>query len=517
MGMIAYVLHGKESSSISRYFVPTLINFVRLPTTALQNKGQTMTRKSETPTLSCPENITRLAPRTSPYWNIIEYCRHIGLQKYPSGRCFWTARIRRKNGNYKQRRIGAVKHNGRGGLTFDQALAKANEWFGSPEIMKIASKPYAIGVNTQLNYTKSNERFTIGDAMHGLIEWKRIAAARTTFESNLSLINHHIIPRLADVPVEEFSRSKFTQFCLDVLESAPKRGNQVQGSRMNLKDLDHEALRKRKKTLNTLICFLRRGIEMAWENGDVESERSWRKLRRVPHLDTPRQIFLTRSQAKRLIASCRPDLALLVQAALYTGCRVSELASMKARDVGGNVYGVYVAPMKSYRGRYVILPDEGMSFFLDQIEALDEEDLVFGMSTGRSWKGSHKHIFKEAVRLAGLPEEFVFHGLRHTYASQLVQAGTPLAIVARQLGHSNTDTVSRTYGHLCCDSIEIELSKRFAPLQKPRNDPRLRDLRDSLQNRDEPSWSWPSKNFSKAGGTVVELLRAKEEELRHDG
>jgi integrase len=330
----------------------------------------------------------------------------------------------------------------------------------------------------------------------------------------LSLINHHIIPRLGDVPVDKFTGRTFTDFCLRILETPPKRGRQVQGAKIRLADLCHEALRKRKKTLNSVIGILRLALQMAWENGDLKSERTWRCIRRVPHADTPRQFFLTRSQAKQLLSACRPDLSELVLAALYTGCRVSELALLRVRDVGGHVFGIYVAPMKSYRGRYVILPDEGMSFMLDQIDGKDEEDLVFRMTSGKPWTGCHKHLFKDAVRRSGLPEAFVFHGLRHTYASQLVQAGTPLAVVARQLGHSNTDTVSRTYGHLCCETIEDELSRRFAPLKKGRNDTRLKKLRATLQTHEAPAWSWPVSNRNKASGTLVSLLREREDELR---
>lgn len=194
--------------------------------------------------------------------------------------------------------------------------------------------------------------------------------------------------------------------------------------------------------------------------------------------------------------------------ALYTGCRVSELAQMRVRDVGGHFFGVYVRPMKSYRGRYVHLPEEGMSFFLDQCETKDEEDLIFRMSSGRPWSGSHKHLFRQAVIAATLPPGFVFHGLRHTYASQLVQAGTPLAIVAKQLGHSTTDTVSRTYGHLSCQSIESELNRRFASIKKRGADTRLAALRTSLQVVEETSSSWPVRNHSEASGEIVSLLRS---------
>ncbi len=473
-----------------------------------------MRKTAHAPSLSCEENVKALRARNSPYWNILEFCRHIGLHKPPSGKLMWMARVRRLDGGYRQTRLGSHFLSQVDGLNYKQALALANDWFNQPEILAIASEKYPAGVNTKLNYSRTGARFTVGDAMHAFVEWKRIAAARSYFETTLSLINHHIIPRLGRLPVEELSQSVFTAFCIDVLETAPKRGRGREGARVRLELLDHERLRKRKKTLNTVIGILRTAIEMSWENGDVDSELYWRRLRRVPHADTPRQFFLTRAQAKRLIASCRPDLALLVQGALYSGCRVSELARLKARDVGSHVFGIYVAPMKSYRGRYVVLPNEGMTFFLDQAEALDDEDLVFRMASGRSWIGSHKHLFKEAVRRAGLPEAFVFHGLRHTYASQLVQAGTPLAMIAKQLGHSNTDTVSRTYGHLCCDGLESEISRRFAPLQKARRDLRLQRLRDTLQSKTEPQWSWPRKNRSKASGKLVSLLRQREEELR---
>ncbi|MGC3940075.1 tyrosine-type recombinase/integrase [Roseobacter sp. EG26] len=124
------------------------------------------------------------------------------------------------------------------------------------------------------------------------------------------------------------------------------------------------------------------------------------------------------------------------------------------------------------------------------------------------------HLFKKAVRRAGLPQSFVFHGLRHTCASQLVQAGTSLAMIAKQLGHPNTDTASRNYGHLCCHGLETEISRRFALIQKARNDGRLQRLRDTLQSKTEPHWLWPKKNRSKASGKIVDLSRAREDELR---
>jgi hypothetical protein len=139
---------------------------------------------------------------------------------------------------------------------------------------------------------------------------------------------------------------------------------------------------------------------------------------------------------------------------------------MQAAHVGRDGYGVYITPVKSYRPRFVFLPDEGMTFFLRLAKGKRSSDLLFERPNGRSWYSYQKYEFKKAVRKADLPLEFTFHGLRHTYASQLVQAGAPLPVVAEQLGHANSDTVSRTYGHLSPQIRESEVRQRFTTLNR---------------------------------------------------
>lgn len=63
-----------------------------------------------------------------------------------------------------------------------------------------------------------------------------------------------------------------------------------------------------------------------------------------------------------------------------------------------------------------------------------------------------------------LPDAFTFHGLRHTYASQLIQAGATVYAVAEQLGHADATTVLRTYGHLSPQIREAEVRQRFTSI-----------------------------------------------------
>jgi integrase len=43
--------------------------------------------------------------------------------------------------------------------------------------------------------------------------------------------------------------------------------------------------------------------------------------------------------------------------------------------------------------------------------------------------------------------------MRHTWASHAVMNGTPLTVVAKNLGHRDTTMVERHYGHLAPDFI----------------------------------------------------------------
>jgi integrase len=134
---------------------------------------------------------------------------------------------------------------------------------------------------------------------------------------------------------------------------------------------------------------------------------------------------------------------------------------MRRSQVGRDGYGVYIEPLKNYRPRFVFLPDEAMLWFLELTRGKGSNDLMFTRDCGKPWFGNQKGLFKQAVRDAELPDDFTFHGLRHTYASQLIGAGSTIFAVADQLGHVDPTTVLRTYGHLSPQIRESEVRQRF--------------------------------------------------------
>lgn len=57
------------------------------------------------------------------------------------------------------------------------------------------------------------------------------------------------------------------------------------------------------------------------------------------------------------------------------------------------------------------------------------------------------------VEITDARQRVVFHSLRHTFASWLVQNGTPLYTVAKLMGHSTLEMTQR-YSHLAPDTLK---------------------------------------------------------------
>ena len=54
---------------------------------------------------------------------------------------------------------------------------------------------------------------------------------------------------------------------------------------------------------------------------------------------------------------------------------------------------------------------------------------------------------------AGLPADFRFHGLRHSWASRMVSSGINLAVVQTLMAHKHASTIER-YAHLMPNALK---------------------------------------------------------------
>jgi integrase len=138
----------------------------------------------------------------------------------------------------------------------------------------------------------------------------------------------------------------------------------------------------------------------------------------------------------------------MVQAALGTGARYAELCRLEVRDFHPDSGTVHIyTSRKSEKARRVYLTKEGQKLFESLAAGRRPHDTLIQKSTGLPFNTSNQiRRMVDTCERAGI-EHLGFHQLRHTYASHLAMAGTPLMVIAESLGHATTAMTQR-YAHL---------------------------------------------------------------------
>ena len=171
--------------------------------------------------------------------------------------------------------------------------------------------------------------------------------------------------------------------------------------------------------------------------------------------------FLTDEESKKLRRMCEEaaiiakskgnQLAVrnrfIIETALGTGLRVSELANLKVDDIHirKGQYSLKVNNGKGGKHRVV--------GFNNKLKMLIQEYLDYRKSMSSYLFASERgekmtrfgvgRVFKTMAAKAGLDSKHSIHTLRHTYATNLYKAsGYNLRMVQKQLGHSSITTTT---------------------------------------------------------------------------
>jgi len=193
--------------------------------------------------------------------------------------------------------------------------------------------------------------------------------------------------------------------------------------------------------------------------------------------------FLNHEQLMRLVN--QPDMSTpqgerdkaILELLFSTGLRVSELTKLnrehldlKSREIG--IIG------KGGRPRVVFISDEAAKWLEYYLRARDETykplfirysgkkaDPAKGEEAMRLTARSVQRLVEKYVKKAHLPVKITPHGLRHTFATDLLSSGADLRAIQEMLGHKNIST-TQIYTHVTNPQLKA-IHQKFHDKKSP--------------------------------------------------
>lgn len=203
------------------------------------------------------------------------------------------------------------------------------------------------------------------------------------------------------------------------------------------KDYVEQAKGIKPATIKNRLAYLRAACRWAWKHeGMGEHDPAERMV--LPKVKNARHVYLARSQVlpvfRRMGLSWSRDAA---RVAFYTGWRISEVLTAQPLEVSGQLC-LSIPDSKNGQPRVVPVHPK-------------VAHLVRGHWPPSVTKWTASKETKKALRDCGLGHARL-HDLRHSAASEMINAGVDLYTVGGVLGHKSQVSTAR-YAHLAADKL----------------------------------------------------------------
>ncbi len=211
-----------------------------------------------------------------------------------------------------------------------------------------------------------------------------------------------------------------------------------------------------------------RGFRRYLEKHGIENDpfRHW-----SPSLKRPKRLprALSRKVVKKLVQSNENSDAIdgetvfcmLILGA--TGIRVSELCALRVRDVSADGASIHIAG-KGAKDRIVYVGNKDLCSRIANRRnqrakqaGLDEPFLLNSRNMPLKPQTMRRRLHRVAAA-CGLKDPVTPHRFRHTAATMLLERGTDIRFVQRQLGHSSIST-TELYTHVTDAALKKAISK----------------------------------------------------------
>jgi len=282
---------------------------------------------------------------------------------------------------------------------------------------------------------------------------------------------HAIKTYMINVMLNEFGNLPLKNFTTQLLEKYQTRILSTPRTPIKGTDTPREPIAQ--ATVNRRLATIKGMFTKAvdWNMVNDSTSKQVHKVKMFKE-NNRRDHFLSAEEIQALLDACSSNVVTLtgkqikqkqdhlkpiIIFALNTGCRKDEILSLKWENVDMKHGFINMVQTKNGERRQIPINDtlremlKGLPRRLDVpwvfYEVVKKRDKETGTEKEIIKRfGSIKRSFITACKKAGI-HDFVFHSLRHTFASHLVMGGVDLTTVSRLLGHKSL-TMTLRYSHL---------------------------------------------------------------------
>ena len=317
---------------------------------------------------------------------------------------------------------------------------------------------------------------TVGELLDQWLARGRTGWSPTTVRNLGSIVERHLKPALGDLLVGDLTAAIVDQF----YERLRTEG------RIDGKPLAVGTVRRVHSTLHAALAQAQR---WSWVFDNVSDHAS------PPRSEPVEMRPPTPAEVARLLESVAddPPLELYLTLAATTGARRGQLLALRWTDVdlaAGSLsmqrsivegpQGPVLVPTKTRRSHRVALDPASVERLRSHRERVTEENsddtfeqrFVFcaDAAGARPWLPNFvTKRFIAARRAAGLAH-FRLHDLRHFMATEMLDAGVPVPIVAARLAHARASTTLNVYAHAVPGGDRLAAEALWRKVEEARGD-----------------------------------------------
>ncbi len=225
---------------------------------------------------------------------------------------------------------------------------------------------------------------------------------------------HHLLSLINDYPVQDLNPKKLKDYFLYCIRVEKMGERKINGK------------------INAIKFFFEKVLHRPRMFFDIPRPKKALVLPKMLSKYEVKKLFRVTENLKHLIA---------LQLSYGMGLRVSEVVNLKVTDIDSKRMVVHIQGAKGKKDRYVPLPVSILPKLREYYSKYRPKKFLFeGQYGGAYAKSSLQQVFKKTMIKAGINKQIGIHGLRHSYATHLLESGADMRFIQELLGHQSVKT-----------------------------------------------------------------------------